>query len=204
VPARSATQPATPEPLAIAAAQTVPPVVPATATSRTSIVLGLSGASALGVLPGLGVFGQLSVLVDPASLPALRISIAKWAADQEVVAAGGVRFSAVSSGASVCPGLRAYRGIKPSLCFGGDVARLTATGFDFDSNDRQIEWLVHLTGDVGMTIPIGGRWSASVSIGSWVALDRPRFVYMDGTSTRAIFSPSIVAGVGRIGLGVRL
>lgn len=196
--------PPTPEPAAATPAKQVPTIGRTVEPPRASVVLGASGETVIGVVPGLDVLGQLSLTVDPASLPAIAISLGKWADAQQVVAAGGVRFTAISAGASVCPGLGTYRGIKTMICLGGEVVRLGASGFDFDANDQRTEWIIDVTGEVGVTIPIRGRWSATAGIGSWLQLDRPRFVYTDGSSTRAIFQSSVVAGVGRIGLGVRL
>jgi hypothetical protein len=195
---QSAAQPPPPPPLPPPPPITSPHVAPPRAP--WNLALGVSGAAALGVMPGLGVGGRLSLAIDPPSVPALVIGASAWAPDRETVADGGSRFTLVGAGAAICPRLRTGGMLGIAVCGGVEVERMTARGFDFDANQRAVDWIVHVTGEAVAAIGLGGRWSAEVGLGGWVPLIRPRFVYTDGPVMPTVYQPPVTAAVLRLGV----
>jgi len=189
-------------PSRVRASRTIP-VVPS-APERWALALGVSGAAALGVLPGLGIGGRLSFTIDPPAVPPFVIAASGWAPDRETLAAGGSRFTRFGLGARMCPRLRAGGRLGAGLCGGVEVERMTATGFGFDTNQRAVDWIVSVAAEAVVTARLGNRWSADLGIGGWVPLIRPRIVYTDGTKTPTVYQPAAVAAVLQLGITVAL
>jgi len=195
--ARQSTARATPSPVVTA------PVVVAP-REPWEVAFGVSGSAALGVLPGLGVGGGLSLAIDPPSVPAFVIGASAWVPDRETVAAGGSRFTRFGARTAMCPRLRTGDRLGVAVCGGVEVGRMTATGFEFDTNQRAVDWIVHVTGEAVVVVGLGGRWSLEIGLGGWVPLIRPRFVYTDGAMMPIVYQPAVTAAVLRLGVAIRL
>jgi len=176
----------------------------ASPTRAWGFALGVSGFGALGILPGLGLGGRLSFLIDPPSLPAIVVATTAWVPDREEVMAGGGRFTLAGGGVAACPNMWRRPTIGIAACGGVEVARMTATGYDFESNRQAIDWLAFVTGEAVLTIPLPGPFSLGIGLGGWLPLVRPRFVYTAGASMREVYQPSVIGGMLRVGIAVRL
>ena len=77
--------------------------------SRTPwhVELGVFGIGALGVMPGAGAAGGVTVAVDAPRVPPIVASLSAWLPDRTTVDAGGSRFTRIGGGLEICPSLLA-------------------------------------------------------------------------------------------------
>jgi len=180
-----------------------PPPVATTPSSPWHVELGVFGVGAYGVMPGVGAATGIAVTIDAPRVPAVVASASAWLPDRTSVDAGGSRFTRIGGGLEVCPSLLARGRAELAICAGVDVARMTATGFDFDTNTRVIDWVVHGVGATVGSWWLTPRWRLAGAIGAWVPITRPRFVYMSGTETRVVYEGPAAAALVRVGIAVR-
>lgn len=201
--ARRAADPIAPTPTITAPAQSVTVVQPTPHGTPWRLELGVFGVAALGVMPGAGGGGGVAVAIDAPSVPVIVASGNWWAPDHTSVAAGGSRFTRMGGGLEICPQLFARDRVELAACVGVDVARMTATGFDFDRNARVTDWVVHGVGLAALSWRFGTRWRLVAAAGSWVPITRPRFVYESGAAMRVVYEAPPAAAVLRVGWAVR-
>ena len=154
----------------------------------------------MGVLPGLGLGAKVSLALAPPVLPRLEVAVGSWIPDRMTVAGGTIRFTLADATLAACPGLVTRLRFAVRVCAGAGIARMTASGSDFDTNQRAIEWIAHGLATGAVEVPLSGRVRGTFELAAWAPLVRPRFIYFDGVTTREAYQLPAVAGM--LGFGV--
>lgn len=171
---------------------TRPPEVPWAFGASGSVI----AAGAL--LPGAAVGGALRFELDPPGLPRLAVRGSVWWEDERRAGAQGARFGLVTTGLSACPALGLLE-----ICGGLEVGRMAAEGFGFDRSQQSASAVLYVVVEPQLRVPLATRLALIASIGTWIPLVRPRFVFDQAGQAVLLHQPSPAALVGHVGLALR-
>jgi hypothetical protein len=171
---------------------------------RWTISLAFGPKLAVGLLPGLGVAGEVAVALrhDGGGGLFVAASVSEEAND----------FIDASRGATLRRGAAEVAGCGPdlvwgsralSLCGGAELAMLRAVGFGFDPSTTEERWSVGVTAHAQLRQRLVGPLYTAVGIELLVPLERDRIAYTDPNGdVQQIFTTWPVAGSGQILIGV--
>ena len=212
-------QPPDEEPAARATAAVTPPAVVASPRKPTTIALppeveaprepwhvrfGAAGVAAWGVLPAIKPALALYLkLVPRHAYPITLQGEGFWPANAERNSASGGRFHLFRAGLALCPPIAEAPNFGVSACFGQKLGWLSVEGygFDHDHHERRLTYALTLGGEGRLRLftPISLRGY----LGAEVPVVRDRFTSA-GRDASTLFSPSVVAVSGEIGLEAAL
>ena len=162
---------------------------------------GLSVAA--GLLPGLGLGAEVRVLLAPTAWPALYATVARWQqATQSIPAGRGAHLDLWTAGLGACPVYARSPGWALALCAGGDVGRLSASGFGFSTSASDAQWTFGLSAGGQLQRKLAPGVSAALGLEIVVPLTRGRVAYAGSAGgSLEVWRASPVAGVGSLRLG---
>lgn len=172
----------------------VPPVAPnrgEVVAPRAPWQFGASVAAVTsrGMLPGFGFGASVAAVIEPPHAWPLELGATLWPRTRGFAAPGGATFLQLTGGGALCPRLVA----RVSACIGAQAGELRATGFGYDQNESQRQFLFDATAELRLNwslragpLPIGAR----IGVGTWVPLSRPRFVFRDAGRDVPIYQPA--------------
>lgn len=169
--------------------------------------LSAEGIGALGLLPGVGLGGQVGIAGKAPKFPELRLFAGLYA-EREQVRPGldsGARFSEAHIGLEVCPWNHAFGVVRWFGCAGQSLGRLRVAAFGFDQNTTTNRLTYALLAGTGLGFPIAAALSGRFGVRAEVPLQRGIFNYgaRDG-SERGLFETKPVTAVLDVGLIVQL
>jgi len=191
-------QPPSPPPPA-AVPVTPPPPAPPAPISRPWHIEAVAGVIGAGfVLPGGSIGGSLGVSIDAPTLPPVLVRGTLWREDEHDEAAQGARFRLITAGLAMCP-----QAWQLALCGGVELGRMTGRGVGFDRNQESAAFVAYLAVEPQVSVSVSPRLALTASLGSWIPLVRPQFVFDQGGEPMALYQPAPASIVGRIGMAVR-
>ena len=169
--------------------------------------LSAAGIGAVGLLPGLGLGGEVGIAGKAPQFPELRLFAGLYA-EREQTRPGidaGARFSAAHIGLEVCPWDHAFGVVRWFGCAGQSLGRMRVAAFGFDQNTTTNRLTYALLAGTGLGFPIATALSGRFGVRAEVPLQRGIFSYgaRDG-SERGLFETKPVTAVLDVGLIVQL
>jgi hypothetical protein len=171
---------------------------------RWTISLAFGPTLAVGLLPGLGIAGEVAVALRHDGGGGLFVAASL---SREVNA-----FIDASRGATLRREAAEVAGCGPdlvwgsralSLCGGAELAMLRAVGFGFDPSATEERWSVGVTAHAQLRQRLVGPLYAAVGVELLIPLQRDRIAYTDPSGgVQQIFTTWPVAGSGQILIGV--
>ena len=160
---------------------------------RVAVSANVSGGAAL--LPGATLGGALRVSIDAPVLPAIAFRVSLWPTDEQRRGDQGAEFLLLTGGAAICP--RVWR---LGLCGGVELGRMSGDGFGFDRSQQSAAFVTYITAEPHLAVTLTDRLDLEASIGAWIPLVRPRFVFEQAGEDIDLYQPAAVAFVGQLGL----
>jgi hypothetical protein len=90
-----------------------------------------------------------------------------------------------------------------ATCAGLDLGRLAGNGFGFDRSQHASAVVAYLTIEPTVAVDLTPWLALSATLGAWVPLVRPRFVYDQAGMSVLLYQPPAIALVGLAGVTVR-
>jgi hypothetical protein len=162
---------------------------------------GLSAAS--GLLPDLDLGGEVRLFLAPTVWPAFYAMVARWQqATQSIPDGRGAHLDLWTAGLGACPVYARSPGWALALCAGGDVGRLSASGFGFSTSASDAQWNLGLSAGAELQRKLAQSVSAALGLEIVVPLTRARVAYAESAGgSLEVWRASPVAGVGSLRLG---
>ena len=169
--------------------------------------VGVGGAAAIGMLPGVAPGVELGVGARPPTVPAIRFFAGLYPARQQerAGAQSGARFSLASLSLELCPLDHALGVVHWFGCAGQTLGWLRVAAFGFDENTTTSHLTYALLASTGLTIPFVRSFAGRLGVRAEVPLERGIFTYgaRDG-SERGLFEMKSVTAALDAGLIVEL
>jgi len=169
--------------------------------------VGVGGAAAMGMLPGVAPGVELGVDAKPPTVPEIRLFAGLYPARQaeRAGAQSGARFSLASLGLALCPLDQALGAVHWFGCAGQTLGWVRVAAFGFDENTTTSHLTYALLASTGLTIPFARSFAGRLGVRAEVPLERGIFTYgaRDG-SERGLFEMKPVTAALDAGLIVQL
>ena len=174
----------------------------ATPPTRWGISVSVGGEAGVGVLPSATPGATVAVGVRPPGFPLFEIGGAVWLAQPATVSPGAASVTLRTAGLSVCPRLWTSGPLELGACGGIQAGEFRARGSGFGQNELAVEPAVGITADADLSVRFLSYGFARLSVGGWLPLIRPRFVYEDPSGNdQYVFEPAPAAFVGTLRVG---
>lgn len=159
----------------------------------------VAAVTSRGMLPGFGFGAAIAAVIEPPHGWPIELGATLWPRARGFAAPGGATFLQLTGGAALCPRLVA----RVSACIGAQAGELRATGFGYDQNQSQRQFLVDATAELRLDwslrdgpLAIGAR----IGVGAWVPFSRPRFVFRAGGQDVPVYQPASASLVSELAL----
>ena len=172
---------------------------------RWAIVIAGGPDVGVGLLPGLGVGGEVSLAVRRGGDGAgVMVSTSLWPSTRSVVnGSQGATLSLVSAELAACSADLNRKSRALGFCLGVEFARLRAEGFGFDLSTTEESWSIDLGAGVDFRQKLVGPMFVALGVKLLIPLERARIAYSDATGqVEQIFVAAPVAGSGQLRLGL--
>lgn len=161
---------------------------------------------ALGLLPSVAPGVHVDGMIEPPKVPITLIGFGAAFLDQTVAdaaSAGSASFATGYIGSGLCVlRVRAVH-VHLFLCIEGHIGAITARPSGFPGASQEVKALVNSAGELRLSVPVVGPFSARAGASAVVPWLRDRWTYAraDGTSVE-LFRVSPVVGQVDVGAGV--
>ena len=150
------------------------------------------------LLPGASVGAAARVTIDPPGLPAIEIRGTWWLEDELRDRNQGSSLNLVTGGVAVRVPVTGLVSVSGGI----ELGRMAGEGFGFDRSDHASAMVAYLKLEPTLSVKLNAWLAFSATLGAWVPLVRPRFVFDEAGQTMLLYQPAPIAFVGQAGLAV--